>query len=215
MILDKADELGMVVILGIFYFGQDERIEDEAAVIRAVDNTIDWLFEKKYRNILIEICNETMMRAYDHEILKPDRVHELILHAKSKELNNYRFPVSTSYGGGRIPDPNVVSVSDFILIHGNGVHDPARITEMTELVKKVPGYNNQPIVNNEDDHFDFDKAVNNFVNSVKSYTSWGYFDYRMEGEGFEEGYQSVPVDWGINSERKKGFFKLLKEITGV
>ena len=34
-ILDKADELGMVVILGVFYFGQDERLKDEAAVKRA------------------------------------------------------------------------------------------------------------------------------------------------------------------------------------
>ena len=32
-ILDQADELGMVVILGLFYFGQDERLKDEAAVI--------------------------------------------------------------------------------------------------------------------------------------------------------------------------------------
>ena len=31
-ILDRADELGMVVILGVFYFGQDERLKDEAAV---------------------------------------------------------------------------------------------------------------------------------------------------------------------------------------
>ena len=31
-ILDKADELGMAVILGIFYFGQDERVKDEEAV---------------------------------------------------------------------------------------------------------------------------------------------------------------------------------------
>jgi hypothetical protein len=36
----------------------------------------------------------------------------------------------------------------------------------------------------------------------------------MKDESFECGYQSVPVDWGINSDRKKGFFKLLKEITG-
>jgi hypothetical protein len=36
----------------------------------------------------------------------------------------------------------------------------------------------------------------------------------MKEEGFAEGYQSVPVDWGINSERKKGFFRLMKEITG-
>src|SRR6476659_2412096 len=31
-ILDRADELGMVPILGYFYFGQDERLKDEAAV---------------------------------------------------------------------------------------------------------------------------------------------------------------------------------------
>jgi hypothetical protein len=36
----------------------------------------------------------------------------------------------------------------------------------------------------------------------------------MKGEGFEEGYQSVPVDWQISSSRKKGFFRLLGEITG-
>ena len=35
-ILDQADELGMVVILGVFYFGQDERLKDEAAVKRGV-----------------------------------------------------------------------------------------------------------------------------------------------------------------------------------
>src|SRR2546429_2224759 len=36
-ILNKADELGMAVILGYFYFGQDERLKDEAAVILATD----------------------------------------------------------------------------------------------------------------------------------------------------------------------------------
>ncbi len=36
----------------------------------------------------------------------------------------------------------------------------------------------------------------------------------MKGEGFDEGYQSVPVNWGISSTRKRGFFRLLAEITG-
>ena len=30
-ILDRADQLGMVAIVGYFYFGQDERLRDEAA----------------------------------------------------------------------------------------------------------------------------------------------------------------------------------------
>ena len=34
-------------------------------------------------------------------------------------------------------------------------------------------------------------------------------------ERFEDGFQSLPVDWTISSARKRGFFGLLKEITGV
>ena len=52
-ILDKADELGMVAILGIFYFGQDERLSGESAVCKAVDATVDWVLAKGYTNVLI------------------------------------------------------------------------------------------------------------------------------------------------------------------
>ena len=56
-ILDRADESGMVPIVGLFYFGQDEHLKDEKAVISAVNNVIDWLLNKNYKNILIEINN--------------------------------------------------------------------------------------------------------------------------------------------------------------
>jgi hypothetical protein len=44
-IMDEADRLGMVVILGYFYFRQDEYLTDEKAVINAVDNITNWLLE--------------------------------------------------------------------------------------------------------------------------------------------------------------------------
>jgi hypothetical protein len=212
-ILDKADELGMVPIVGFFYFGQDERLSDEKAVINAVNNMTDWLLNKNYKNILIEINNECNVNKYDHDILKPERIHELIELVKSKVNNGFRFYVGTSYGGGFIPLPNVVKASDFILIHGNGVNDPEKISQMVIETRKVDGYTVKPILFNEDDHFDFNKENNNFTAAIKSYASWGYFDYRMKGETFIDGYQSVPTDWGINSERKIQFFNLLKEIT--
>jgi len=213
-ILDRADEIGMVVILGLFYFGQDQHLEDEAAVLQAVDNTIDWLFNRGYRNVLIEVNNECTVSRYDHPILGSRRVHELIERIRNKQDHGYRFLVGTSYGGGYIPRPNVVQVSDFLLIHGNGVHDPHRITEMVEETRQVDGYRPMPIVINEDDHYNFNEPFNNFVAAVQSYASWGYFDYRREGEAFEEGYQSVPVDWRISSDRKRSFFGLLRQITG-
>ena len=213
LILDEADRLKMVPILGLFYFGQDEHLQDEKAVIRAVSNVRNWIFKKGYRNLLIEINNECNVR-YDHPILQPERIHELIELMKKPGKSGQRLLVSTSYGGGVIPGENVVKTSDFILLHGNGVKDPSRITSMVRETKEVSGYSPRPILFNEDDHFNFDQEQNNFTAAISEYASWGYFDYRMKEEGFEEGYQSVPVDWGINSDRKKGFFRLMKEITG-
>ena len=211
-ILDKADQLGMVVILGYFYFGQDERLKDETAVINAVKNVTNWLLDKNYRNILVEVNNESNVR-YDHAILQPERVDELINLVKSMNRNGRRLLVSTSFGGGFIPVDNVLKVNDFVLVHGNGVKDPAKIEDMVKTIRAKASYKGQPIVFNEDDHFDFDKPYNNFIAATKAHASWGYFDYRMKDEGFAEGYQSVPTDWGINSERKKGFFGLLKKMT--
>jgi hypothetical protein len=42
-VLDRADELGMVIILGLYYFGQDGRLTDEAAVKNGVERAVDWL----------------------------------------------------------------------------------------------------------------------------------------------------------------------------
>jgi hypothetical protein len=212
-ILDKADKLGMVVILGYFYFGQDGYLKDEQAVINAVDNITNWVLKNKYRNILVEINNECDI-SYDHKILQPERVHELIQRVQNTKKGNYRLLASTSYGGGVLPKSNVVKAADYILLHGNGVEDPAKISALVEAAKKIDGYNNKPVLFNEDDHFNFEADSNNFINAVRSYASWGYFDYRMKDEGLENGFQSVPVDWGINSERKKQFFRKLKEITG-
>ena len=62
--------------------------------------------------------------------------------------------------------------------------------------------------------WDPERNVSEFIAAVSEHVSWGWFDYRRKGEGFGEGYQSPPVNWGISSDRKRGFFKLLAEITG-
>lgn len=214
MILDQADRLGMVPILGLFYFGQDQRLNDDRAVINASRNVIDWLHRQGYRNILIEVANECDNADYDRSILKANRIHEVIQVIRSMEADGWRYPVSTSYNGGSLPRSNVLEVVDFVLLHGNGVHQPAKIEEMVQHTRKLNGYRPMPILFNEDDHYDFDKPDNNLTAAVRSYASWGFFDFRREGESNENGFQSVPVDWSISSDRKKAFFNRLSEITG-
>ncbi|MBU0606700.1 MAG: hypothetical protein KKI08_02385 [Armatimonadetes bacterium] len=211
-ILDRADELGMAVILGVFYFGQDQRLRDEAAVVRALDNAVKWVLDRDYRHVLIEVNNECDVR-YDHPILQPPRVHELIERVKTHRRDGRRLLVSTSYGGGSIPQENVVRAADFLLIHGNGVSDPAQIAAMVRRTRQVAGYRPMPILFNEDDHFDFDQPLNNMVAAIGEYASWGYFDPGKNN--YADGYQSPPVNWGLNTERKRGFFTKVGEIAGL
>ena len=216
-----CDELGMVVILGYFYFGQDERLTDEEAVCHAVDEATKWVLESGYRNVLIEINNETNVPRYEHEILQPHRVAELIDRTQSHELDGRRLLVGTSYGGGRVPDDDVVAVSDYIMLHGNGVTQPARIAEMVEQTRTLPSYTAKPILFTEDDHFEFDKPDNNFLSALSAYASWGYFDPGDAAGGsstfgdYRDGYQNVPVNWSINTDRKHSYFELLAQVTGA
>jgi predicted permease len=220
LVLDRAQQLGMAPILGLLYFGQDERLMDEAAVVRGVDGAVDWLLARGYANVLVEVNNECNVPRYEHTILQPHRVHELIERVQARSKGRVRSPAGrllagTSMGGGGIPPRTILETSDFVLLHGNGQGRPDQVRSMVRTVRASAGYRGQPILFNEDDHFDFDKPDNNMLAAVGEHASWGLFDYRLAGEGYDEGYQSVPVNWGISSGRKRGFFGLLKEMTGA
>lgn len=227
-VLDALDSHGMVAIVGLFYFGQDERLADEAAVIRATDNAVDWMADHRYTNVIIEIANEVDVPKYEHAILCPPRVHELIGRVQQRTTGKVdsqagRLLVGTSMGGGAIPPDNIIACSDFLLLHGNGVGEtrggvlgrgkPDGIRAMVDTCRGSKSFRG-PILFNEDDHFDFDQPDNNMIAAVSRYAGWGLFDWRYQSEGFEQGYQSMPCDWGLSSDRKRGFFKLLADITG-
>ena len=130
-ILNRADELGMVVIVGYFYVGQDARLRDESAVLKATDNATQFLLKHGWRNVMVEIDNECDV-GFHHAILKPDRVSELIARVKATRRNGRRLLVGTSFRGGAIPVESVVRVSDFLLLHGNGISHPEQIAEMVQ-----------------------------------------------------------------------------------
>jgi len=217
LIIKRADELDMAVIPGYFYFGQDERLADERAVMRATDEATDWVLSRGYANVLVEIANEVDVPRYEHPILTPGRVHELIERVQRRSQGKVNSPagrllVSASMGGGSIPPGNLVRAADFLLLHGNGIQEPDRIRRMVDDCRAMPEYRGEPVLFNEDDHFDFDKPECNMTAAVGEYCAWGYFDPGKSN--YQDGYQCPPVNWGINTPRKKEFFSKLKEITG-
>jgi hypothetical protein len=218
-VLTSADASGLAVIVGFFYQGQDERLADEAAVITAVDQATDFLVAGGFENVLVEINNECNTR-YEHAILQPERVHELIGRVKARAEG--RLLVSTSYGGrGRVPDESVARVADFLLLHGNGTDDPVLIAAQVDATRNLSSYHGQPIVFNEDDHFAFEHPLNNFTAALSRHASWGLFDPGSGAGGagargnYVDGFQLVPVNWQINTPRKRAFFDLVAEISGT
>ncbi len=220
-VIKATDQHGMAVILGLFYGKQSGTFKDEVAVKAAVTNTVDWLLQKNATNVLLEIGNEVdLENVWAYDIIDAKRCHELIELAQAR--GQRKILVSTSLIGMHAPPAPIVAASDFLLPHGNRVYGPEGhfqpaphgIRLQVANWRASPAYRGQPIVYNEDDHFEFDKPDNHFVAAVESGASWGYFDYRMSRERFEDGFQSLPVDWTISSKRKRAFFGLLKEITG-
>jgi len=220
-ILDRADELGMVAIVGYFYFGQDQRLKDEAAVTRGVLNATNWILDAGYRNVLVEVNNECNI-AYEHEILQPARVPELIKLVQSQTRGGRRLLVSTSFGGTTSggsrdhPDTPVTAAvakhSDYLLIHGNGPNDPALIKKCIVATRELGG-RPVPVMINEDPNFHFTEPANHLLTSVDEYTSWGY--YEQGQNNYQDGFQSPPVNWSINTDNKRQFFELVKKVTGV
>jgi hypothetical protein len=102
------------------------------------------------------------------------------------------------------------------------VRNPERMEEMIRQVREMEEYTTMPIVINEDDqpwrhdHQGWGESGNNFAISVKNYASWGNFDFRRNHEhhDYNLGHQSIPANYHITTEREKGFFNLLADITG-
>lgn len=51
------------------------------------------------------------------------------------------------------------------------------------------------------------------MTSLHEYVSWGYFDPATSD--YSDRYQCLPVNWGINTGRKRRFFAERKQVTGA
>ena len=207
-ILDRAAELGMAVILGLAYFGIDHRyIETPDAAIAMTDELVDWLAERNYRHVLIEVANERThisTRAGDVEALElMDRMRERSAAAYG---DGFTLLCSTSLGGGQMHSDEYLRAMDYVLVHGNGC-GPERHVQMIEEIRASEVWieNPTPIVFNES-HTD----VSALWACAQNHASFGYFDQGTND--YHDGYQTPPVNWSINTDAKRRFFELLRGI---
>ena len=175
-VIRRADDLGAVIILGLFYFRQDEHLRDSDAVRAGVVNAMRWLQSRGFRNVLVEIANEHQNSLYNHSVIQSDwGMSTLIRLAKSTAPE---FHVSASSWGILTLGQATIDASDFLLVHGNTHTVTSQVAEITAL--RAYG---KPIVMNEDHKADAASAT------VRAGASWGfyypsvnqYFPFRFNG----------------------------------
>jgi hypothetical protein len=99
-VIDEADKLGMVVIVGFFYQGSEQRVDlapGDAYVREAVRQAAAFLKDLPSRNVLIEIANEVSPTMYTHPSLQADGIVELVKIAQNTVAR--QIPVSFSWVG--------------------------------------------------------------------------------------------------------------------
>jgi hypothetical protein len=127
-VIERADALGAVIVLSLYYQRQDQHLRDERAIRAGVLNAVDWIRSKGYRNVVLEVVNEYGHSGFDHAILRSDAgVADLVRLANSRYP---ALPVSASYLRSGQTTSQVAAASDLILVHFNAVQlsdIPARV----------------------------------------------------------------------------------------
>ncbi len=225
-VLRAADEAGMVVIVNYFYWKQAQRIPDDRTLYEVTERVTEWLLQSGCRNILADVANESEP-FWQRPVMEPPNIHTFIEAARSVTLDGRRLLVSSSTGGGdSIPAGRWLEVEDFSLPHGNGCM-PQQLAAKLRRLKECDGFRKRPrpICVNEDSIF-----VENLEAAVREGCSWGFYcqgygcNYRDRMDWTTRdredrcedlsGFQTLPVNWGINTPIKRAFFDRVMEITG-
>jgi len=142
-VIRACDQNGVAVILGLFYFGQDQALRDETAVRAGVVNAVNWIRDSGFTNVVLEIANEYPMPGiYDHPVLYTDSGQVSLI-----DLAHQTYPgllVSTSTWFTAF-SPSVAAACDYILVHQNDV-------PLSEFPGQIAYYRSfgKPVVVNED-----------------------------------------------------------------
>jgi hypothetical protein len=170
-VIDACDRQGLAVILGCFYQRQDQRLRDEVAVRRAVENVCRWIRRNRWRNVLLEIANEYGHPGFDHSILRTKEGQIELIRLAHRAAPG--LLVSTSGMGDGRADSALAAEADFVLIHLNGVPT----SEIGARIAALRRYG-KPVVCNEDQK-EGEEGAESAARCVAAGASWGFMLERV------------------------------------
>ncbi len=196
-IIGAADDIGMVVIVSIFYGPQSRFLKDDNAVIEATKTASNWLRDNKFTNVILEVANEHDIEAYKiHPILYNDAGIVRLIEIAQRESGG--LPVGCSSTGAYFSE-SITNASDVVIIHGNNMSRQEFYNQIRKVEKTQP---DKPILCNEDS-----QALSGMQVALDNKVSWGYYNNMTK--------QEPPTLWGITTGEDNFFAIRLAESLGI
>ncbi len=202
-VIKACDANNAAVILTLFYQRQhshESALSGKESIKNALQSTVNWLKEKKFTNVVLEVSNEYRHGGYrnwpDGEWLLSEAGQvELIQLAKKV------YPellVSTSGMGNGLYHNELAVAADFLLIHFNNTS----LEHYEEKINDLKKYN-KPIVCNEDDKIKQEGAIA-LALSVLYGSGWGYMNSAVN--------QAVPFTFS-GAEDDQAVYRMFQNVT--
>ena len=136
-LIEAADGRGLVVCLSYFSRDQDEVFESAAAIVAGARNMTDWLIEKNFRNVIIDVAYgwDVEKENWDHGAFIPESIAELIETVRERfQEVEFTLPIGASAGGGMTYPSSLARICDVILVHGNGLSASQKRSGLPNLI---------------------------------------------------------------------------------
>ena len=172
----------------------------------------EWLLDRDYRNVLVEVANECDNARYDHAILKPARdrrAHRAGQNAVTRAADDSpsaRASTAGRFRHRRSPPRPTSSCS-------MATACPTRSASRRWSAGRAPSQAGSPSPSSST------RTITSTSTSPRTTcrrpsraTPRGATSIPVQSD-YENGYQCPPVNWGINTDRKKAFFGLLRKMT--
>jgi hypothetical protein len=169
-VIEACDQNGAVVILGLFYFGQDQYLQNETAIRTGVVNAVNWIRANDFTNVLLEIANEyPMSDVYDHPVLYTHSGQGSLLQLAKQTYGGLLISTSSWYSAF---SPAVAAASDYLLVHEDEV--PSDFAAQMGYFRSF----GKPVVINEDGRVG-PAGAQAAEASVLNGASWGMMHYAI------------------------------------
>jgi hypothetical protein len=185
-VIKACGENHAVVILSCFYQRQHSHfsaLTGKESIKIALKNTVEWISEKKFTNVVLEVSNEYRHGGYrnwpdgDWLISEAGQVELVQL---AKKLNPKLLVSTSGMGTGKI-DETLIAPVDFLIIHFNNTS----LNDYAARINRFKKYN-KPIVCNEDDK-QKEAGAMALAFSVMNGCGWGYMNIAKN--------QSIPFEF--------------------